>query len=155
MKFFEAKQPIQGRALYIFLISAIIVFLGTYFQQRMYSYETVILGGEEFEVKIADTKQKRNRGLGGTDPLERNEGMLFVFPEHGRYSFWMKDVAYPIDIIWIDTNKIVDIAPRVPPEVSDEALPRYQPRLPANRVIEVPSGTVDRLGIKIGDTVSE
>lgn len=115
---------------------------------------TVELGGEVFAVQVVDTEAARAQGLSNTEPLAKNAGMLFVFPKPDRYSFWMKEMKYALDIIWLADNKIVDIAPRVPPpETPVSPLPSYAPRLAADRVLEVTAGTAERLNLKIGDAV--
>ena len=55
----------------------------------------------EIYLDLAATNEEKRRGLSGRNGLEENEGMLFVFEEPGFYSFWMKDMLFPIDIIWI------------------------------------------------------
>ena len=82
--------------------------------------------------------------------------MIFIMPAAGTYAFWMKDMQFPLDIIWLREGKIIDIASRVPPVAPgtpDEQMPRYAARLPIDAVVEVVAGTVDRLGVKIGDEV--
>lgn len=139
-----------------FLVIGFLAFAGINIWGRMYKTIEVELGGERFVARIADTAEKRAKGLSGTDPLKQNEAMIFVFGGVESHTFWMKGLTYPLDIIWFNEGKIVDIAPRVPPtnpEDPEAGYPRYSARLPTKYVIEVPSGTVDRLGIKIGDPI--
>lgn len=149
-------EPLPIGTIKIVLLIVGVMFLGVFLWNRVYSSAIIELGGERFEVRIADNRDKRAKGLGDSKPLEKNEGMLFVFETAGKYQFWMKDLSYPLDIIWVAGGTIVDIAPRVAPPIageSPESYRKYAPRLPADRVIEVAAGTVDRLGIKIGDSV--
>lgn len=113
---------------------------------------TVGLGNEAFYVRVADTDTEREKGLSGTPRLGRNEGMLFKFDKVGQYCFWMKDMNYPLDIIWVgEDKKIVIRYKNLPPD----SYPRsFCSAEPAKYVIEVPAGTVDRLHLKIGDQVS-
>ncbi|MCX6781462.1 MAG: DUF192 domain-containing protein [Candidatus Magasanikbacteria bacterium] len=144
---------------FVFLFIALFLCIGIYnfVTTRMYSYAQVTLGGEQFRARVADTVYKRTHGLGGTSVLVGHDAMLFVFPVKDRYSFWMKDVSYPIDIVWFADGKIIDVASRVPPVPTDVSisLPTYKPRLAADRVVELPSGTAERLQLKIGDPISE
>lgn len=151
---FRPTTPPEGFTKW-FLIAAAVVAAALFVWVRMYSTVTVEMGGEKFITKIADSNFKRAKGLGGSSPLQKNEAMLFIFQEKGIRSFWMKGMTYPIDIIWFTDGAIVDIAPRVPPPTTEiEAeLPTYIPRLPVDRVIEVPAGTADRLHLKIGDQI--
>ncbi|OGL79726.1 hypothetical protein A3F28_00065 [Candidatus Uhrbacteria bacterium RIFCSPHIGHO2_12_FULL_57_11] len=122
--------------------------------QSGYEWRKVIVGGKTVSALIADTPEKRSKGLGGRRSLGTDEGMLFVFDEAAQYGFWMKDMKFAIDIIWINDGKIVDIAPNVqPPSSPDDELTSYLPRLPADAVLEVAAGFVQKSGVKIGDAV--
>lgn len=150
------KQTSPPRFVSLVLAVAFVVALvGLFIWNRVYPHAQVYLGTETFEARVADTNFRRTRGLSGTSSLGRNEAMVFTFPNLAPHGFWMKDMNYPIDIIWLSNGKVVDIAPRVPPGIgiADALLPSYIPRLPADTVVEVNAGTVDRLGVKIGDAV--
>ena len=60
------------------------------------------IGEETFIVEIADNDEERVRGLSLREPIEANRGMLFIFDVSGNYSFWMKDMLFALDIIWIN-----------------------------------------------------
>ncbi len=78
--------------------------------------------------------------------------MLFIFPTPDTYAFHMKDMRFPIDIIWIRSNVIVDISKDVPvPKGMD--LPTYQPSADADMVLEVNAHFTDRYNIQPGDKV--
>lgn len=116
----------------------------------------VKIGGREISVELADTKEKRAKGLGGRENLASNSGMLFIFPKEDKYQFWMKEVKFPLDLIWIRKTEVVDIIKDAkPPEPGqkDETLPIYLPREPVDMVLEVTGGFVDMHNIKIGDTI--
>lgn len=124
------------------------------YRQSQQPQGIVILPGQTIKVEIASTISARERGLAGRENLVPGRGMLFVFPKRGYHAFWMKGMKFPIDIIWIDGNKIVDIAPRaLAPEDGEE--PRvYRPRGEANFVLEARAGSAAMLGWKIGDEVT-
>lgn len=113
------------------------------------------INGIELKVEIADTRAKRNKGLGGRQALATDEGMLFVFDEPDKYPFWMKGLNFPLDFVWIRGDQVTDVLPNIQPPVSgkDESLPIYQPKEDVDKVLEVPAGTIQRLNIKAGDTV--
>ncbi|MBU1999321.1 MAG: DUF192 domain-containing protein, partial [Candidatus Omnitrophica bacterium] len=68
------------------------------------------------QVEVVDSPEDRSRGLMFRDKLGEKEGMLFIFDERGRHNFWMKNMQFPIDIIWINQDKvIVDIRKNIPP----------------------------------------
>jgi len=121
-----------------------------------YKEGEVSIRGEQFRVEVADTPTKREVGLGGKEPLEQNEGMLFIFETLRSRSFWMRDVTFPIDIIWIAEESVVgfDIDVQPEPGVPLHKLTHYRSIEPVDMVLEVPAGTVDRIGIIAGDSVS-
>lgn len=121
------------------------------------SIKQVQINENVLKVEIADTKDKRSKGLGGKEKLASDEGMLFIFPELKKHSFWMKGLKFPLDFIWIKGNSVVDIIKDVPTPregQKDEDLPIYLPITEVDKVLEVNAQTVDRLGIKVGDDIT-
>lgn len=115
-----------------------------------------VINGVKINIEIADTPEKRSKGLGGRQFLASDSGMLFVFPKDDKYRFWMKGLSFPLDLIWFNDKKIVDIMKNVPPPASgqeDKDLPIYIPNEPADMVLEVNGGFSDAFGIKIGDII--
>lgn len=110
----------------------------------------------EVEVEIARTENERRKGLSGKEKLQPNHGMLFVFQEETTPSFWMKDMNFSIDIIWIHNGAIVDIHQEVPPPepgTPESDLKLYKPAASVDHVLEVPAGFVEENDIKVGDSV--
>lgn len=110
----------------------------------------------KINVEIADTASKRKQGLGGRQSLASDSGMLFIFEKPDVYKFWMKGLSFPLDLIWIRDNTIVDIIKNAPPPTQgqkDETLPLYAPIQPIDKVLEVNAGFVEIHGIQVGDTV--
>ena len=93
------------------------------------------------------------RGLGGRESLADDRGMLFVFPQSGPHSFWMKDMLIPIDIIWISAEgRVVEVKTVQPePGVPDDQLSVYNPNDPALYVLEVRAGLAAEKGVQVGD----
>lgn len=117
---------------------------------------TVVVNNAQIKVEIADTQKKRSKGLSGKTSLGQDEGMLFIFPQTGKYPFWMKGLTFPLDFIWIRGDKVVDVLENVPPPQSgqsESSLPIYQSNQDVDKVLEVSAGTVKRLNIKAGDTI--
>ena len=105
-------------------------------------------------IEVADDKDERSKGLSFRDSLPEDQGMLFVFEKVDKYRFWMRQVKFPLDFIWINGDTIVDLLPNVPipaPDTADSALPLYGPVTPINRVLEVNAGYIAKHGIKVGD----
>lgn len=123
-----------------------------------YSKKLVIegeTGRHEFMVEVADTIVSRARGLSGRAGLAENEGMLFVFGSSGAHGFWMRNMKFPIDIVWARGEKIVGFTENAAPEPGKSLLNLkvYYPPEPADRVLEIKAGSVEKLGLKIGDMV--
>jgi uncharacterized membrane protein (UPF0127 family) len=108
-----------------------------------------------FNVEVASTMLQRARGLSNRTSLGPNDGMLFIFSSGSTQSFWMKDMNFPLDMIWISGNTVVGFAQNAPAE-PNVAFPNQIFYSPANtdKVLEVNSGTVAKYNIQIGDTVT-
>ncbi len=107
-------------------------------------------------IEVADTAATRSRGLSGREKLATDSGMLFVYPETKIYRFWMKEMKFPLDMIFINNGSVVDILKDVPaPELSkkEQDLIIYQPKTPINMMLEVNAGFADKNQIKVGDGV--
>jgi len=114
------------------------------------------INNTEIELEIADTPEKRTKGLSNRDSLDQNKGMLFVFPKGSTATFWMKDMKFDLDIIWIRDSKIVKIdknakAPKT--GTPDNKLTLYKSNQPIDYVLEVNSSFTDKNNIKVGDKV--
>ncbi|MCW1930396.1 MAG: DUF192 domain-containing protein [Candidatus Kerfeldbacteria bacterium] len=109
-----------------------------------------------FYVDVAADDAERARGLQGRDSLAHNEGMLFVFQTPERYVFWMKDVRFDLDIIWIRDGRIIDLtrhARAADSSTPDDELERFIPAENVDSVLEVSAGTIDTYTFMIGDRV--
>lgn len=116
----------------------------------------VTAGGQVFRVDVAELPEDQARGLGGRRALRPDEGMVFVYRERRQPGFWMHGMLIPIDILWIDTDRIVYIVHRAPPPkpgTPDAKLPVYTPPVPANLVLEIAAGRARTLDLKVGDVV--
>jgi hypothetical protein len=110
----------------------------------------VTIGVHVVDAEVADTPERKQRGLSGRAALGESEGMLFSYDAPGRHGFWMPDMHFDLDILWIRAGRIVHIEPRVP---HADATTIYRPREPADLVLEVPAGTAERRGWRVGDRV--
>jgi uncharacterized protein len=105
-------------------------------------------------VEVAREYTAIQKGLSGRPYLDQNSGMLFVFPKASIYSFWMPDMNFPIDILWINNGRVVDTDENMT-NVFDPANPRYyRPSSPAQFVLEINAGFIRRNNIRIGDPVT-
>lgn len=103
---------------------------------------------ECFNFELALTKKQRTIGLSQKESMERDKAMLFVFKKEGYHSFWMKDVNFALDIIWLDSDKtVVGIKRDVQP--CQDKCPSLTPRSKSKYVLEVVAGEAQN--IEVGD----
>jgi len=155
-----------------FIIFAIIVFIGcgrapvtvnhsTVEQsdgsKHVRSSNTISVNGILVEVEVARTMEEKMQGLSGREMLPEGKGMLFVYDQPVRPSFWMKEMRFSIDIIWIRNGKVVDVSADLPyPQLSQplSELPTFSPSEFATHVLEVPAGWAEKNGVVIGSEVT-
>lgn len=107
----------------------------------------------KFSLKVADSEKERMLGLTKTSSLKENEGMIFVFPKKSQYSFWTKGMKFPIDIIYVSDDTIVDIYKNISPKDSSGKISIINTNMQANYVIELKGGSADKYGITSGTIV--
>ncbi|MDD5146456.1 MAG: DUF192 domain-containing protein [Candidatus Pacebacteria bacterium] len=133
----------------LFLVLGSILFLAFFGETKK-----VCFGGNCFRVELAQTEAERNKGLMFRDKLGPDRGMLFIFEQEGLYPFWMKNTLIPLDMIWINQNKeVVFIVENVQPCVQDFC-PSINPDINASYVLELNAGTANKIGLKVGDTLT-
>lgn len=116
-----------------------------------YTHTKISLNSRVFNAFVADSNELRQRGLSGFTGLSKNEAMLFVFEKPSTLGFWMKDMLFSLDMVWLDGDKkVVFIEQNVSPDTYPKV---FESGLPAQYVIEFAAGTVKRLGTKKGDVV--
>jgi hypothetical protein len=111
----------------------------------------LIAGRVKVTVELARTSVEQIRGLSGRPTLDPGHGMLFVYERPQPVSIWMKDMRFPLDILWIRGGRIVRIEKRAPP--LDPHGPERIYTATADLVLEVPAGFTDGARIRLGDTV--
>ena len=115
----------------------------------------VTVGSAALTVELALTPAQRVQGLSGRPELARGTGMLFVYTQEGRHSFWMIDMNFPLDLVWISAQcTVIEITSNVPPPAPGQTsaeLPRYVPETPVQYVLEVNAGDMESAGIQVGD----
>ena len=105
-------------------------------------FTTITVGEQNLTVEIAKTARQQESGLSGRDSLKDDYGMLFVFDQPTIPSFWMKDMRFPIDIIWIGADgSIAGIEHDVQPDTYPK---KFSPASPIMRVLEVNAGWANR-----------
>ena len=118
-------------------IIQLFTFNQSFAEEIVYSHAIVTTStGEEIPVEVADTLKKRSLGLGKRTSLKKGWGMLFVFEKRKTHRFWMKDMQFPLDIIWLDNHRIVHIIHNVQPFNSDDE-PELLIRISTSLFVEV------------------
>jgi len=158
--------------LYLFLVLAVIAlavvkFTGivSLFPGNSKSKPEAIINSAVFKIEIAKEAAAKEKGLSKRKSLDKDSGLLFIFDQKAKHQFWMKDMLFPIDIIYIaktstdsiTTGTIVDIVENAKIPAKDtppSSLEIYQPQKDADLVLEINAGLAKEKGIKIGDTVT-
>lgn len=114
----------------------------------------VVVNGVPLVADVAETGEQRSKGLAIKDTLAENESMLFVFSKENDYQFWMKDMKFPIDIIWLNSDrKVVHIEHSLEP-CNPDGCPLYSPNAKAQYVLETVAGFAQKYDVT-EDTVVE
>lgn len=136
----------------IFFVSVILVFVFlSSFLLLKRDFLNLVINGFKFDVSIAEKESEWQRGLSFRKSIKENEAMLFVFPYEDRWSIWMKDMNFPIDVLWLDSNKkIIYLIDNMTPE----SYPNFfVPKEKSKYVVEMSSNMIEKLAIKKGDQV--
>lgn len=115
------------------------------------------VGGRTIDVEVAATPATLQHGLSDRASLPADAGMLFDLGRVQTAAFWMKDMHFPLDMVWIDENRTVaGVAENVQPQpgAPDSQLTLYHSTSPVRYVLELNAGAAARLGFKTGTQVS-
>jgi uncharacterized membrane protein (UPF0127 family) len=152
-------------------ISAMVIFAGFYLYSVQISHvvrpdnvpanpiereniSSVSFGDKTVSVELARTESEMARGLSGRDFLPRDKGMLFLLPTPAKPVFWMKDMFFPLDMVWIRDGHVVGVDENLSVEnVPDDKLTEYSPPSDVDSVLEVNAGVAKDLGITVGSSV--
>lgn len=143
------KKYIKILVLILFLAIGVSAFFG--FSKDEKVFDKIEINDVEFYVEVVVNELNRARGLGGRDGLCEKCGMVFVFDEVGRHGFWMKNMRFDIDILWIRDGEIVHIEKSVSHEMPEVI---YNPDVESDMVLELDAGVVDEFGIEVGDKLT-
>jgi uncharacterized membrane protein (UPF0127 family) len=156
------KKPAYAKGLAFFVASTLLLWAVCGFilfgnksnscKENYRNDKRVTINGHILKTQVAKTEVDREKGLGSKKCIEDNQAMLFEFEESGYYPFWMKDMKFPIDIIWLDSNKKVVTT-------KTNILPSTYPRTftntkPAQYVLELKAGNTNNLDISNKTNVS-
>jgi hypothetical protein len=110
---------------------------------------TVVIGGEEFRIEVARSDAEQARGLMHRRSLGERNGMIFVYEADGHLSFWMKNTYIPLTLAFLARDgeilQVEELKPLSLNPVTSARAARY--------ALELPAGTLSRLGVRAGDRV--
>lgn len=111
---------------------------------------TAKINNQTFKLEVAKTEEEKQIGLSKHKKLSEDKGMIFIFDKPSYYSFWMKDMKFPIDILYINGDRIVTIY-----ESQQVGSPIVvSPSEPSDKVLEIKAGLAKKYKIKLGDKVT-
>ncbi|MCA9365060.1 MAG: DUF192 domain-containing protein [Candidatus Moranbacteria bacterium] len=138
-----------------FLVVMIIV-SGTLFFNRSWTktdndknIATIHIGAKKYNAEIVTSQEDQKKGLGQRKDMCQDCAMVFLFEKKDTYAFWMKDMLFAIDIIWVDGDKIVDYVQEIDPK--DKRI--FTPKEGADMAVELKAGSVREEKFSIGQTV--
>ncbi len=132
----------------VIIIAALLFVSALYFlndERERYIY----INDCKFKVETVDDSQERFLGLGKRENMCENCGMLFEFSQAGEYSFCMRDMKFPLDFIWILDYNVISVIENVPCNFKGN----INPRVSADKVLELNAGMAEKCGIKKGDKI--
>ncbi|MGC8699781.1 MAG: DUF192 domain-containing protein [Candidatus Micrarchaeia archaeon] len=116
-----------------------------------YKHARARIGGKKLHLLVADSFPKHMLGLMHMRSLKENEGMLFIFSRNAYHGIWMRNMLFPIDIIWLDEKfAVVDIVENAKPCRGMLNCTTYMPMSPARYVLELKAGASKKLSVKKG-----
>ncbi len=105
----------------------------------------------KIDIQIANTEFDRELGLMFRKSMKENQGMLFIFPQDTTQTFWMRNTFIPLDMVFINSQKVIVSISKDTKILSDQT---YTSRGPAQYVLEVNAGYCDKFNIHSGDKVT-
>ncbi|MFH2109065.1 MAG: DUF192 domain-containing protein [Patescibacteria group bacterium] len=142
---------------FVVLAFSVLGIIYIFYPRKSINIRSVDINGKKVGVEVVTTPTSMAKGLMFRKHLAENSGMLFIFGNSAKHSFWMANTLIPLDIIWIGNDKkIVDIKENAPPctaSVIRSFCTSYIPQEKANYVLEVNGSWCAKNGVKIGDSV--
>lgn len=137
------------------LLVLIVVFIGGFILVgTLKKTPTAKVNNHTFNLYVTKTNKDKQIGLSKYSKIDNGHGMIFSFGKADYYPFWMKQMKFPIDIIFIKDNKIVTIHNNAEPAKNNSALTIYNSTAPADTVLEVNAGLSQKYNLKVGDKIT-
>ena len=137
------------------LLIALLFLTGCLTNQTNQNMQTkeITINNVVIKIEIATTLEDQKQGLSDRESLNIDAGLLFVYDNYEVRNFWMKDMNFPLDILWIKDSSIVGFEQNIPIFNSQGQVNRIGSKVPVNRVLELNSGYIRKNGFKVGDQV--
>jgi len=148
-------MPRELKMIILFILLMIVIGIFFWREQSRLSNKnnTLSINGQSVDIQLADTEKLRYQGLSGQKKICEFCGMLFIFPEKKVENIVMRNMNFPLDIIYIDENKIIKIDANLLPE-GENPNTIYSSEFPVDYILEVNSGFTDKYNINIGDEIN-
>lgn len=148
----------MGKLILFFFLAFLIGVLGMIRWQslkvdQLLSTAKLTINNQTLKVELAQTEREITAGLGGREGLAENQGMLFVFAKPGNYQFWMKGMKFSLDAVFIKGEKVVHLVENIPYPKNGEQPRTFGAKEEFDKVLEMNSGMIRKIGIKVGDIV--
>jgi uncharacterized membrane protein (UPF0127 family) len=148
---FKFKKKILAGIILLVIVTLVV----KYVSSRIYSFsgnniKKIALDKRIFYAEVVSNPKKMQKGLGNRNYLCPSCAMLFEFSNSEKRAFWMKDMRFDLDIIWISKNRIVAIEKNISKNFSKT----LKPQVSADYVLEINAGLVDNFNIELGSSVN-
>jgi len=144
------KLKINLSSIKIISLILVVIFLSACINNNVINLK---INDQILNIEVSDDALSKAKGLSGRENLGENCGMIFLFSEEARHTFWMKDMNFPLDIIYVRENEIVEIFKNVPIFDEAEEITEIFPEQKADKVIELKAGFSDLHNLKIKDKI--
>ncbi|QQG49624.1 MAG: DUF192 domain-containing protein [Candidatus Berkelbacteria bacterium] len=115
----------------------------------------VTINNRNYNAEVAKTTEEQALGLSGRDSMPETDAMIFPFSPPQTVPFWMKDMRFALDIVWIANGKVIGVEKNAPPPkigAQPQDLPNYRPPAPVDYVLELNAGQSQYFNV--GDAVT-
>jgi len=120
----------------------------------MTAQQELFVGKQKLVVETRRTEAELELGLSWRERMGENEGMVFLYPLKQRVAYWMQGMQFPLDFLWVEAGKVVEITENLPAPTEENPVVRTaSPQVEVDMVIEVNAGWIKAHGVKVGDAV--
>lgn len=133
---------------------AVIIVYFIFGRTRPAVFKVAKIGAVSVNVEVVESLPAQQRGLSGRPSLSPDSGMLFVYKDKDIRHFWMPDMHFPLDVLWISDSAVVGLQENIPFASTNGSVPLFQSNVPVDMVLEVNAGWIAQNKAKIGDLLT-